>query len=219
MAAQPISAERASEPPARLRPRPVEQRTWAEFASALARKNIIKGDLLSAANATAQGKPRRLLELLEITELSPAAFADEVAQFYELERIDLKEMLAAISLAPRFSRPFMREMSVFPFQTEAGNSLAIADPTNRAGIRAAELVLRSSVSLRIASFDDIAAALAERLDDSAASDEITATRFEDSEDVENLRDLASGAPVVRAVNELLEQAAETRATDIHIEPY
>ena len=37
------------------------------------------------------------------------------------------------------------------------------------------------------------------------------------DDIESLRDLASGAPVVRAVNDLLEKAAELRATDIHIE--
>ena len=39
------------------------------------------------------------------------------------------------------------------------------------------------------------------------------------DDVENLRDLASGAPIVRAVNDLLEKAMELRASDIHIEPF
>jgi len=36
--------------------------------------------------------------------------------------------------------------------------------------------------------------------------------------IESLRDLASGAPVVRGVNELLEKAIELRASDIHIAP-
>ena len=39
------------------------------------------------------------------------------------------------------------------------------------------------------------------------------------DDIESLRDLASGAPVVRAVNDLLEKAVELRASDIHIEPF
>jgi general secretion pathway protein E len=39
------------------------------------------------------------------------------------------------------------------------------------------------------------------------------------DDIESLRDLASGAPVVRAVNDLLERAVELRASDIHIEPF
>ena len=38
------------------------------------------------------------------------------------------------------------------------------------------------------------------------------------DDIESLRDLASGAPVVRAVNDLLEKAVELRATDVHVEP-
>src|ERR1700733_13407008 len=37
-------------------------------------------------------------------------------------------------------------------------------------------------------------------------------------DVERLKDLASDAPVVRAVNNLITRAAEARASDIHIEP-
>ena len=40
----------------------------------------------------------------------------------------------------------------------------------------------------------------------------------DEDAVETLRDLASGAPVVRAVNEIIELALERRATDIHLEP-
>ena len=39
------------------------------------------------------------------------------------------------------------------------------------------------------------------------------------DDIDSLRDLASGAPVVRAVNDLLEKAIELRATDIHVEPF
>ena len=37
------------------------------------------------------------------------------------------------------------------------------------------------------------------------------------DDIESLRDLASGAPVVRAVNDLFELAVEQRASDIHVE--
>jgi general secretion pathway protein E len=40
----------------------------------------------------------------------------------------------------------------------------------------------------------------------------------ENESIDSLRDLASGAPVVRAVNDLLEKAVELRASDIHIEP-
>jgi len=39
------------------------------------------------------------------------------------------------------------------------------------------------------------------------------------EDLEHLRDLASEAPVIRAVNSMIAEAVEKRASDIHLEPF
>ena len=103
-----------------------------------------------------------------------------------------------------------------------GYRLAVADPTDAAVIRAAEIVLGGPVAIDVASFEDIATVLSERL---AATEAATLEAAADAalargdDDVENLRDLASGAPVVRGVNDLLEKAVELRATDIHIEPF
>ena len=98
--------------------------------------------------------------------------------------------------------------------------LIVADPTDGAAVRAAEIVLGTSVQIAVASFEDIATALAARLEDKArAADPGNAAQGGVEDDVESLRDLASGAPVVRAVNDLLERAIELRATDIHIEPF
>jgi general secretion pathway protein E len=41
----------------------------------------------------------------------------------------------------------------------------------------------------------------------------------DEEDVEYLRDMASEVPVIRIVNQMISRALESRASDIHIEPY
>src|SRR5204862_428303 len=41
----------------------------------------------------------------------------------------------------------------------------------------------------------------------------------DGEDVGHLKDLASEAPIIKLVNLLIARAAESRASDIHIEPY
>ncbi len=41
----------------------------------------------------------------------------------------------------------------------------------------------------------------------------------DEDDIELLKDLASEAPVIRMVNLILQRALETRASDIHIEPF
>jgi general secretion pathway protein E len=45
------------------------------------------------------------------------------------------------------------------------------------------------------------------------------TLSDEIEDVEQLKDLASEAPVIRLVNLLMSKAVESRASDIHIEPF
>ena len=155
----------------------------------------------------------------EATDLSASDFADEVARLFHLPRIALPDLLAAQSLAKHFSRRFLRETMVFPFQSAQQRAcLAVADPGETAATRAAELVLGGEINIVVASFEDIATAL-NRL---AGDDEVQARDGGEDlqpreDDIESLRDLASGAPVVRAVNDLFELAVELRASDIHVE--
>ena len=111
---------------------------------------------------------------------------------------------------------------MFPFDAGGGRiCLALADPTDSAAQRGAQIVLGGELAVAIASFDDIAAVLSERLTaegerTEGSSADSASSGVEDS--IDSLRDLASGAPVVRAVNDLLERAIDLRASDIHIEP-
>jgi general secretion pathway protein E len=167
-----------------------------------------------------QEKPLR--KLWQSTDLSANDFADEVADFYALRRVGLVQLLAGSTLVARFSPRFLRETTIFPYRAAAGDTrLAVADPSDHAAIRAAEIVLGGPVALDVASFEDISTALNERLgaDDTPQVDAPEVELAHSDDDIESLRDLASGAPVVRAVNDLLEKAAEQRASDIHIEPF
>ncbi len=47
--------------------------------------------------------------------------------------------------------------------------LAVADPSDRAAVRAAEIVLGGPVGVEVASFEDIATVLGERLDGEEAA--------------------------------------------------
>jgi general secretion pathway protein E len=195
-----------------------------EFMAYLARKHAITGDFLAKfASAESSGKEKKLRELWELTELSADAFADHVASFFKLPRFDLPQLLAASSQAGPFSRRFLSEMTVFPCQVAegSGNTLVVADPSDAATIRAAGFALGGPVSLAVASFEDITTALSQRLGEDAPSvpESAEAAQVQTNDDIDSLRDLASGAPVVRAVNDLLEKAVELRATDIHVEPF
>jgi general secretion pathway protein E len=166
------------------------------------------------------GSDRRQAKLWELADLSASEFADEAARFHGLERVLLQEMMSAAALVASFSQRFLRETLVFPYQASDGRAaLAVADPTDQAAQRAAQIVLGAGVAIKVATSEDLTVVLNRRLgeDEVEAIGGPTAQLRED--DIESLRDLASGAPVVRAVNDLIEKAVELRASDIHIEPF
>src|SRR5476651_1603905 len=87
------------------------------------------------------GADRRQAKLWELTDLSAGEFADEAARFFGHERITLQDMTSAISLVASFSPRFLRETLVFPCRSAEGRvMLAVADPSDQAAQRAAEIV-------------------------------------------------------------------------------
>jgi general secretion pathway protein E len=173
------------------------------------------------ARAEQGGPARSHGKLWELTDLSASEFADEAARFFDLDRVTLQDMLSAPPLVAAFSRRFLREMMLFPYQSADGGAvLAAADPTDTAARRAAEIVLRADIAIKVASVEDLTIVLDQRL----GGDDLELVGGSEphqprEDDIESLRDLASGAPVVRAVNDLIEKAVELRASDIHIEPF
>ncbi len=102
--------------------------------------------------------------------------------------------------------------------------LAMADPRDFVSIDAVAMACCTKVQVRLAQLAHIDQAIeryyahaseknsqVDQQLDKHQSAEIT-------DDVEHLRDLASEAPVIRAVNTLLQRAVEQSASDIHIEP-
>jgi general secretion pathway protein E len=83
---------------------------------------------------------------------------------------------------------------------------------------AAGIVLGPDLHVKVASFEDMTVVLEQRLSDADGdgSGEAEIERGLREDDIESLRDLASGAPVVRAVNDLLEKAVELRASPAEI---
>jgi general secretion pathway protein E len=195
--------------------------TFEEFSKYLSGKGyIVSGRGSDSHLLDEKAPPAGLRKLWEATDLSASDFADEVAQISGVDRVSLAQLTSAVPLTDRFSRRFLRDMIVFPYAIGGSFKLAIADPTNSAAIRAVEMVLGGPLEIGVASFEDISAVLSERLGgNDAAPSEVREAAVRDEDDIESLRDLASGAPVVRAVNDLLENAIELRASDIHLEPF
>src|SRR3974390_1484713 len=182
----------------------------SEFANYLRRKNHLAGEANALSLQTQERDDRTFRKIWEESDLSANDFADEAAEFFKFPRVGLPDLLAAPALVKHFSPRFLREMTVFPYQSADGLiMLAVADPHDSAAVRAAAIVLGDEVNINIASFEDIETILNQRLVDedvSSPSGGETANAYQD--DIESLRDLASGAPVVRRGKDSLERRGE-----------
>jgi len=187
---------------------------------------ISAGLLTPAASAAASRRPVSYRALFERSGMEPAPFADAVAKFHGLPRVTLTTIREGHPLLEGFSSRFLREFFVYPYETADGSvHLAVADPSDTSVLRTMELTLGRSTVREIAAFDEIETALSialQGLEQPAEGEDLAATEAVfggGDDDLDSLRDMASGAPVVRAVTELFERAIELRATDIHIEPF
>jgi general secretion pathway protein E len=129
-------------------------------------------------------------------------------------------------LEERLSAKFLRDAQAVPLREDDEElALAVADPTDSFLLSAVQMAAGKRVRPYIAAPNEIDAAL-ERLYGGGRSsmgaivDNIEARSEEDDfGDVAHLKDLASEAPVIRLVNLVLTKAVESRASDIHIEPF
>jgi len=99
-------------------------------------------------------------------------------------------------------------------------TLAMADPLDDYAIHALQLCSGKSVVVRIGVPSDIESALLaldENADEPGVGGERLSTQFLD--DVEQLKELAGEAPIIKLVNQIVIRAAESGASDIHIEPF
>ena len=129
-------------------------------------------------------------------------------------------------LEEQISYRFLRESRALPLrETDDGIVFAMADPTDDFTLRSLAMACGKPVLPRLAVVTELEAAL-ERIYGAGKSSmgqivDNIASRDEEQDlgDVEHLKDLASEAPVVRLVNLLITHALESRASDIHIEPF
>ncbi|ADJ29714.1 type II secretion system ATPase GspE [Nitrosococcus watsonii] len=118
---------------------------------------------------------------------------------------------------------FLKESRAMPvLEEEEAVVLAMADPSDDYVQEAIALAYSKPVSLRVGLPSDIEAALDRQAGGKSAMGQLVEHLGADEDgetDVQHLKDMASEAPVVRLVNLLIQRAVESRASDIHIEPF
>jgi general secretion pathway protein E len=128
-------------------------------------------------------------------------------------------------LASEISARFLRKVHAVPIAaTDDEVIVAMADPLDTRTCQAIALAAGKSVVARLAAPSDIDLELERLYSTGTAEGERIHANGEDQdessvEDESRLRDMASEAPVIRLVNQLIARAVEQRASDIHIEPF
>lgn len=125
---------------------------------------------------------------------------------------------------PSLTERFMRHHQIVPVSWRQGGLCVLAaNPSQRFAFEAVAYACKVPVWLAIGPRNDVETlieryygqgrsamgTLIENLDEQSSADE----------DIEHLKDMASEAPVIRLVNLILQRAVESRASDIHIEPF
>jgi general secretion pathway protein E len=161
--------------------------------------------------------------LLQLGLVSERGLAESYAALLGLKLAQFDQYRLDEPLFPdRLSARFLRHAKVVPVALD-GDTLVVAaaDPLDDFAPAAISAATGRPVRLEIAVPIELDAALNRLYPDAtteaAVEDGAGGDKLED--DTERLKDLASEAPVIRLVNQMITRAVETQASDIHIEPF
>lgn len=195
-------------------------------------KEVISEDELSTAlNLQKQSHDRIGKLLIDIGAISETEMVRHLGAHLRVPHVSGEDLPQVPVLENTFSLRFMRECKFVPIQVEDDGRLvvAMADPLDRATLdsirlytdyRSLKVVLapESAIMDLIEKFYGNQASSLGRIVEGIEEGEIDAFADE-NQDIEHLKDLASEAPVIRLVNLVISRAIESRASDIHIEPF
>jgi general secretion pathway protein E len=168
-----------------------------------------------------------LLDLLpKLGLVAERDLAEATAQVLALPLVAARDYPAVPLFDDKLSARFLRESRILPLADDGeAVAVAMANPLDRYALDAIRLAAERAVKARVAVPAELEAAI-ERLYSrnrpSTTTVGAAGTGADDESvepDVERLKDLASEAPVIRYVNQLITRASEQRASDIHIEPF
>ncbi|MCW3040614.1 MAG: Type fimbrial assembly ATPase PilB [Solirubrobacterales bacterium] len=158
--------------------------------------------------------------LLERGELDQVALSRAVAERHGLDHLDLTAFAVDMGAANLINNAAARRYDAVPvaFLGERALLVAMADPANVLALDDIALMTGYDVRPVVASREDISALVSRltRLDDVVASTADEAA--EEDAEIVDLRESADEAPVIKLVNQIIAQAAEQGASDIHMAP-
>ena len=158
--------------------------------------------------------------LIEHGVLTAEGLSRAVAERHGLDHLDLGTFQPDMTAANLISIPAAKRYEAVPvaFVDDRTLLVAMADPANVLAVDDIALLTGKEIRPAVTSREDIRGLISRltRLDQVVADDE-----EEDDQspaEVVDLRESADDAPVIRLVNQIIAQAVEQGASDVHLEP-
>ena len=190
------------------------------IADLVLERGLVAAETLNRARTVQAETGERLDSVLtRLGLISEATLAQAIAGATGLKLATAEDFPKEPVAADAISARFLRDAKVVPLHaTEREVEVAFVDPLDAFAPTALAFALRRNIVARVARASDLEAALDRLYGAPEQGEKDTSESEADEADLERLKDLASDAPIVRAVNTLIARAAEARASDIHIEP-
>jgi general secretion pathway protein E len=201
----------------------------ARLGPALIDSGAVDPRTLERARRVASETGGRLDRVLtQLGLISERGLAEALAQLVAAPIVRTADYPDAALFVDRLKPKFLRKAHALPIaESEGGAVLAMADPLDVFTRNAVAAALGRPVAVAVAVPIELEAAF-DRLysepeggdgDGDAMMGEVVGDAEPTEEDAERLKDLASEAPVIRLVNQMIARAVETHASDIHLEPF
>ncbi|HEX3487424.1 MAG TPA: ATPase, T2SS/T4P/T4SS family [Micropepsaceae bacterium] len=184
-------------------------------------KSLERGQRLADESGT-----RLDIVLTQLGLISERLLAEATAKLLGLKIAAASDYPKTALLPDRLRLKFLRKSRAIPIAVDDRTiTVAMADPLDSFAVSAIGIAAARHVEIRVAFPIDLEAALdrlyrEEESPGYAEMDElVSAAGAANDDDAERLKDLANDAPLIRLVNQLISHAVETRASDIHIDPF
>ena len=194
----------------------------------LERGLIDEEELRTALNLQSESREKLGKLLVDLGYVSEKDCLAVVSEHLDIPAITGTEYPAVPVLENVLTLRFMKQCKFVPVRLENNVlTLAMTDPLDDATLDLVRQATGFAVNAVLGAESEIMDVL-EKFYGSAAStfgriiegiDEGNIESLDEIEDIEQLKDLASEAPVIRLVNLIISKAIEARASDIHIEPF
>ena len=187
-------------------------------------KGLLAADDLERALEIQKERGDKLGKILtDLGFVAPREILITLAEQLEVPLVSGQDFPPVVPDLERITPRYMRQFHFLPYHQEDSTVMvAMGDPLDFETLATLHNLTGLRVKTALAAEQEILDAIdkyygAEEQDETES--EYSSASGDESAEIEQLRDMASEAPVIRLVNNMISSAIDLRASDIHLEPF